>query len=220
MIFDKESFYSAIGRQEIKDCTKCKDLCASRSRVVIDKFTKNTVAPWDHKTLPILVIGEAPGETEDQVGLPFMGVSGRVLDTYLRQYDLIDLTYVTNIVKCRPHKNRTPTPEELSNCSPYLAKQISNLKPKVIVTLGKSAMAGLEITGTIKDPKSVDWKKPDAVSSFTLDGQDYPVIPIYHPSYYLRQKNALTEQDWELFQFNYSHKFKYINNFINEINDM
>ena len=213
MIFDKETFYSAINRQEIKDCNKCPNLCESRSRVVIDKFTKNSTSPWEEKTLPVMVIGEAPGETEDQTGLPFMGVSGKVLDTYLRMNNLIDLTYVTNIVKCRPQKNRTPTHEELQNCAPYLHKQIIALNPKVIVTLGKSAMAGLQILGKIEDPKSIDWKRPEIISYFELEDKRYPVIPIYHPSYYLRQKNALTTSQWEDFELSYSDKFKYISSF-------
>lgn len=213
MIFDKEAFYSAINRQEIKDCNKCPNLCESRSRVVIDKFTKISSSPWEAKTLPIMVIGEAPGETEDHTGLPFMGVSGKVLDTYLRLNSLIDLTYVTNIVKCRPEKNRTPSHEELQNCAPYLQKQIIALNPKVIVTLGKSAMAGLQIIGKIEDPKSISWKNPEVISYFNLEGNRYPVIPIYHPSYYLRQKNALSESQWDEFELSYSDKFKYISTF-------
>lgn len=216
MIFKKENFYSAIGRQEIKECSKCSDLCSSRSRIVIDKFTKNSRAPWEEKTLPIMVIGEAPGETEDQTGLPFMGVSGKVLDSYLNLNNLIDLTYVTNIVKCRPERNRTPTQEELESCAPYLHKQIVGLSPKVIVTLGKSAMAGLQIIGKISDPKSIDWKTPTAVSYFTLEDVEYPVVPIYHPSYYLRQKNALSSDLWEDFELRYAGKFQYINSFVSK----
>ena len=136
-----------------------------------------------------------------------MGVSGKVLDTYLKQHDLFDLSYVTNIVKCRPLANRTPTQEEIDNCAPYLKQQIKTLQPKVIITLGKSAMSGLQSIGEIRDPKAIEWKKSDVISYFNLEDIDYPVIPIYHPSYYLRQKNVLTNMEWHSFEENYSKKF-------------
>jgi uracil-DNA glycosylase family 4 len=205
--FDKIEFNKLINKDGIKTCSKCDALCSSRTQVVVDKYTKSTVAPWESKHLPIMVIGEAPGETEDQVGMPFMGVSGKVLDTYLNLYDLTHLTYVTNIVKCRPEKNRTPTTQEIKNCAPYLEQQIKALQPKVIITLGKSAMNGLQVMGKIQDLKSVEWKRPGVLSYFNFNNIDYPVIPIYHPSYYLRQKNALDELDWENFEQNYSAKF-------------
>jgi len=207
--FDKAIFNAAIQKDLIKQCKKCNALCNSRTQVVIDKYTKTTHAPWSEKALPIMIIGEAPGETEDKVGMPFMGVSGKVLDTYLDLYDLTHLSYVTNIVKCRPEKNRTPTSQEIENCAPYLITQIRALNPKVIVTLGKSAMTGLQTIGEIVNPKGVDWRKSEVVSYFNFEETCYPVIPIYHPSYYLRQKNALGDQ-WEAFEFAYSAKFKSI----------
>lgn len=214
MIFNKDNFNSTINKQMIKECNKCEALCCSRTQVVVDKYTKTTVAPWENKLLPIMVIGEAPGETEDQVGMPFMGVSGRVLDQYLTDYDLQHYTYVTNIVKCRPEKNRTPTAEEIANCAPYLEQQIRALQPKGIVTLGKSAMAGLQVLGKIRDTKSINWKNPNVVSYFDFEDTEYPVIPIYHPSYYLRQKNALASDVWQEFESNYSEKFSKVKSFV------
>ena len=211
--FDKAIFNQAIQKDLIKQCKKCDALCTSRSQVVVDKYTRTTRAPWEHKTLPIMIIGEAPGETEDKVGMPFMGVSGKVLDTYLDLYDLTHLSYVTNIVKCRPEKNRTPTSEEIENCAPYLKTQIKALKPKVIITLGKSAMAGLQTIGEIVNPKTIDWKNSEVASYFNFEDTSYPVIPIYHPSYYLRQKNALGDQ-WETFEATYSAKFKSVLSYI------
>jgi len=211
--FNKLIFNEAINKSAIKNCNKCKELCSSRTQVVVDKYTKSTASPWETKSLPIMIIGEAPGETEDQVGMPFMGVSGKVLDQYLQQYDLQNYSYVTNIVKCRPEKNRTPTLEEINNCAPYLQQQIKALQPKVIVTLGKSAMAGLQAVGTIQDPKSIEWKKPDVHSNFCFEDSIYPVIAIYHPSYYLRQKNILGK-DWIAFEESYSSKFKKILSFL------
>lgn len=212
-IFDKTIFNQAINKLLIKECSKCNALCASRTQVVVDKYTKLTATPWDSKRLPVMVIGEAPGETEDQIGMPFMGVSGKVLDTYLDLYDLTHLTYVTNIVKCRPEKNRTPTSEEIANCAPYLEQQIKALQPNVIITLGKSAMAGLQTIGDIVDPKGISWKNSEVVSYFNFEDTCYPVIPIYHPSYYLRQKNALGDE-WSTFESSYSEKFKKVLTFL------
>jgi uracil-DNA glycosylase family 4 len=212
-IFDKTIFNQAISKESIKQCNKCTALCNSRTQVVVDKYTKSSVAPWESKHLPIMVIGEAPGETEDKIGMPFMGVSGKVLDTYLDLYDLTHLAYVTNIVKCRPENNRTPTAEEILNCAPYLKEQIRNLQPKIIITLGKSAMAGLQTIGEIVDPKAINWKNSEVSSYFNFEDICYPVIPIYHPSYYLRQKNALGDQ-WSAFENSYSEKFKKVLDFL------
>lgn len=212
--FDRAIFNQAIQKDLIKQCKKCDALCHSRTQVVVDKYTKTSHAPWSAKTLPIMIIGEAPGETEDKIGMPFMGVSGKVLDTYLDLYDLTNLSYVTNIVKCRPEKNRTPTTDEINNCAPYLKTQIKALKPKAIVTLGKSAMAGLQTIGEIVNPKGIDWKRSEVASYFNFEDTCYPVIPIYHPSYYLRQKNALGQSDWDTFEQQYSAKFESIINYL------
>lgn len=214
MTFNKEVFNSLINKSAIRECVKCDALCASRTQVVVDKYTKSTAVPWQEKTLPIMIIGEAPGETEDQVGMPFMGVSGKVLDQYLSTHELQSYSYITNIVKCRPEKNRTPTAEEIKNCAPYLEQQIQALKPKVIVTLGKSAMAGLQVLGKIRDPKSIEWKKSDVVSYLDFEDTEYPIVPIYHPSYYLRQKNALTQEQWSTFESDYNAKFLKIKSYI------
>jgi uracil-DNA glycosylase family 4 len=214
MIFDKDIFNSMINKQEIKNCNKCEALCFSRTQVVVDKYTKLSLTPWDEKVLPIMIIGEAPGETEDQVGMPFMGVSGKVLDSYLNAHGLQHFSYITNIVKCRPEKNRTPTSDEINNCAPYLEEQIKALQPKVIVTLGKSAMSGLQVIGKIRDSKNIEWKKSDVHCYFDFKDTEYPIVPIYHPSYYLRQKNALSLQAWNEFETNYNAKFLKVKSYI------
>jgi len=212
--FDKIEFNKLINKDMIKACSKCNALCASRTQVVVDKYTKSTTVPWEEKTLPIMIIGEAPGETEDQVGMPFMGVSGKLLDQYLNAHELQHYSYITNIVKCRPEKNRTPTTEEIQSCAPYLQQQIRALQPKVIITLGKSAMSGLQVLGEIQDPKSIDWKKSNAISYVNFEDTQYPVIPIYHPSYYLRQKNALSSEAWQIFESDYNNKFLKVKEYI------
>lgn len=114
---------------EISDCTRCEALCESRSRIV------NGVGPADAE---LLFVGEAPGRHEDEGGEPFVGRSGDVLDSALRDnaLDRSDVR-ITNCVRCRPPENRDPTDGELRNCREYLDREIGAVDPAVIVALGK-----------------------------------------------------------------------------------
>lgn len=88
-----------------------------------------------------MIIGEAPGRTEDEGGAPFIGRSGALLFTLLEEE--VGLTreacYVTNVVKCRPPGNRTPTPAEVQTCRPWLIEQLGRVAPRFILTLGNTA---------------------------------------------------------------------------------
>jgi DNA polymerase len=89
----------------------------------------------------IMFIGEAPGKSEDLQGMPFIGASGKFLDAMLARANLKrDDIYITNIVKYRPPENRDPTREEIEACQDWLYEEISTIKPKVIVTLGRYAL--------------------------------------------------------------------------------
>jgi DNA polymerase len=89
----------------------------------------------------IMFIGEAPGRKEDEIGNPFLGSSGRILNTMLTSINLKrEDIYLTNICKCRPPENRDPLPEEIAQCWPWLEKQIAIINPKIIVPLGKYAL--------------------------------------------------------------------------------
>jgi DNA polymerase len=86
----------------------------------------------------MIIIGEAPGASEDAKGLPFVGKAGRFLDTLLAKAGLSrEQVFTTNIVKCRPPQNRAPKPMEIETCSPYLERQIQIIRPEIIVTLGR-----------------------------------------------------------------------------------
>ncbi len=114
---------------EVTECTRCADLVGSRSQIV------NGDGPED---ADVLFVGEAPGESEDEEGVPFVGRSGDVLDDELRDAGLprADVR-ITNCVRCRPPENRDPSQEELANCRPYLEREIELVDPEVVVTLGK-----------------------------------------------------------------------------------
>ena len=111
-------------------CQKC-GLCQTRTHVVFGMGSPNA---------EVMFIGEAPGRTEDEQGLPFVGRSGQLLDKYLAAIHLKrDDIFITNIVKCRPPENRDPAPQEWEACMPYLREQFRLIRPKIIVCLGRIA---------------------------------------------------------------------------------
>ncbi len=134
-------------------------------------------------TAEVLFVGEAPGENEAKTGRPFCGRAGQILDELLESADISRQdTYVTNIVKDRPPKNRDPLPDEIALYAPYLDRQIEIIKPKVIAALGRFSMQyvmnryGLEWE---LGPISVLHGK---VFETQIDDVKVKVIPLYHPA--------------------------------------
>lgn len=152
---------------EVAHCTKC-GLCETRTHAVFGSGNKN--ADW-------MIIGEAPGQSEDQQGLPFVGKAGQLLTEMLRAIGLDrEEVFITNIVKCRPPANRDPKPIEIETCKPYLLRQLALIKPKIIVVLGRIAAQALLNTD---EPIGKLRGKIHA-----LNGT--PVVVVYHPAYLLR----------------------------------
>lgn len=118
-------------QQSCNQCTRC-DLCQTRHNVVFGVGNTNA---------DVMFVGEGPGEQEDLQGLPFVGPAGKLLDDMLSIIDLDRNTncYIANIVKCRPPHNRDPHEEEQDACIGYLRNQVSLIRPKVIVCLGRIA---------------------------------------------------------------------------------
>ena len=88
----------------------------------------------------MMFVGEAPGEVEERIGKAFIGKSGKMLDQWIAQLGLSEEdVFITNVVKCRPPKNRDPTPDEIEACLPQLAREIRELKPALVVPLGRFA---------------------------------------------------------------------------------
>jgi len=101
---------------------------------------KNFVFGDGNANADIMFVGEAPGATEDETGITFVGKAGKLLDKLLMDINLSrDDIFIANVLKCRPPRNRDPLPDEIATCEPYLHKQISLIKPKVIVALGRIA---------------------------------------------------------------------------------
>lgn len=153
---------------KISSCTRC-GLCNGRT---------NTVPGTGPAHPVVMVIGEGPGHDEDMQGLPFVGAAGQLLDKMLAAIKLSRETncFIANIVKCRPPNNRDPLPEEAAACRSFLDAQISALKPKMILLVGRIALQNL-----------LDTK----IGITRIHGQffeynDIPVMPTYHPSALLR----------------------------------
>ena len=117
-------------QQNVKICKKC-NLCSTR---------KNAVPGEGNVNADIVFIGEAPGKNEDLRGRPFVGAAGKKLDDALENSGLArNDVYITNIVKCKPPKNRIPNYEEKTMCSNYLEHELSIINPKIICLLGNTA---------------------------------------------------------------------------------
>jgi uracil-DNA glycosylase len=162
--------YAAIDEM-VPHCSTCRRCELSQSRT-------NAVIGRGNPKAGILVIGEGPGQQEDETGLPFVGRSGQLLDKILESANLSTEqdVYICNIVKCRPPGNRTPTPEESAACMPYLLEQIRLVNPKIILLTGATAVRGL--TG--------DKRGITKIRGQWLDWQGYLCMPILHPAYLLR----------------------------------
>lgn len=118
-------------KAECLTCTRC-ELCATRTNVVFGQGVPDA---------EVLFVGEGPGQSEDEQGLPFVGRSGQLLDKYLFAIDLDrnKNCYIANIVKCRPPQNRDPLPAESEACMPWLREQFRLIQPKIVVCLGRVA---------------------------------------------------------------------------------
>jgi uracil-DNA glycosylase len=154
----------------ISGCTKC----------VLHKGRNNFVFGSGNPNADVMVIGEGPGAEEDKQGLPFVGRAGQLLTDILKAIKFSrEEVYIGNIVKCRPPENRTPLPDEMETCIPYLQKQIELIKPKLILCLGLTAAKGL-------------LKKKDSLTALRGQVFDYngtKVMVTFHPAALLRNPN-------------------------------
>ena len=175
-----------INSSSDKNVSKVSDLNNSINKIVVSRgnpFAK------------LMIIGEAPGAKEEEIGEPFVGRSGKLLDKLLQNagIDINQDVYFCNVVKCRPPKNRRPTKIEIQENLPWLYQQIKLVNPSVIVLVGATA---LEAILKIKSPISIlrgEW----------IDWEGKLVMPVFHPSYLLRNPSkeegkpmSLTKSDF------------------------
>ncbi len=150
-------------------CRNCV-LCKTRNNVVFSRGNPKA---------KLMIIGEGPGQREDETGLPFVGRAGQLLDKILDSVSINRETdvYICNVVKCRPPQNRVPTKEEAAACRPLLEAQIDFIKPQLVLLAGATAVQHIL---QVKDPIS------------KIRGKWFPfrngakVMPIFHPSFLLR----------------------------------
>lgn len=152
---------------EVAQCTLCA-LCKTRTQTVFGTGNKN--ADW-------LLVGEGPGQHEDEQGKPFVGKAGLLLTEMIRSMGLArEDVFITNIVKCRPPNNRDPHAQEVESCKNYLQRQQALIKPKIILAVGRIAAQTLLNTD---EPLSRLRNKVHFLN-------DTPVVVVYHPAYLLR----------------------------------
>ncbi len=152
-----------------KGCQRC-ELAETRTNVVVSRGSR---------TAPIMIIGEGPGQQEDEQGLPFVGRSGQLLEKILDSVRLDSErdVYICNIVKCRPPGNRNPTVAEINACRPYILEQIRLVDPKIILLTGATAVKGIipsEKRGITK------------IRGQWIEWEGRQCMPILHPAYLLR----------------------------------
>jgi uracil-DNA glycosylase len=129
----------------------------------------------------LMFVGEAPGATEDQQGLPFVGRAGQLLNQMLEEIGLERSdVFITNVICCRPPGNRDPLPEEIDACKPYLYKKIQLIEPKVICTLGNFATKLL--TGNPTGITKVHGRPQER----EVGGRAVQLFPLFHPAAALR----------------------------------
>jgi DNA polymerase len=161
-------------RVAVEGCRACA-LCETR---------RHTVFGVGHERAHLMIVGEAPGEQEDLRGEPFVGPAGQLLDRMLQALGLTRgeneaarQVFIANTLKCRPPRNRNPTPDELAACQPFLQRQVALVQPRVILAMGRFAVQSLLAS--------------DAPIG-RLRGQVHawrgvPLVVTYHPAYLLRQ---------------------------------
>jgi len=168
-----------LGRvaQEVEKCQKCP----------LYKKATQAVPGAGNPEAEVMFIGEGPGYHEDQQGLPFVGAAGKLLDKALSSIKLKrEGVFIGNIVKHRPPGNRDPLPAEIKACTPFLARQIKIINPKIIATLGRFAMnyflPDVKISQVHGQARYITWQE-----------KRFVLLPLYHPAAALRRGTVMED---------------------------
>ena len=163
-------------REAVKACRAC-PLSGTR---------KNAVPGEGGGKRGIVFVGEAPGAKEDAQGRPFVGQAGKILNGLLKKNDMLrEEVFITNVVKCRPPKNRPPKPNEIAVCRPYIGRQLELLGPAVVCPMGNSA------TRALVDPKANITDMHGRIVE--KDGRRF--MPLYHPAAILYNRKLMKEME-------------------------
>lgn len=155
------------------DCQACQRCSLGATKI-------NAVIGRGNPQAKVMIIGEGPGQNEDEQGLPFVGKAGQLLDKILTSVNFSeDNCYISNAVRCRPPGNRKPTPDEMAACKPYLLEQIRIVNPKILILTGGTAVQALFTEKRGITQIRGQWREWD----------DRLCMPIFHPSYLLRNQS-------------------------------
>jgi uracil-DNA glycosylase family 4 len=153
---------------QARECTRCSELASTRKTVVFGAGNADA---------DLMFVGEAPGASEDEQGLPFVGRAGKLLETLLGEIGLErPEVFITNVLMCRPPGNRDPLPLEIENCQQYLMRKVELIQPSVICTLGNFSTKLLR-----GDPTGITrlHGQPEVIM---LGARNVRLYPIYHPA--------------------------------------
>jgi len=156
---------------------KLQDLIEACTKCSLHKSAKNKVISVGSFNPKVLFVGEAPGVGEDEIGIPFIGPSGKLLNNWIVDVGLKKEDYaITNVIKCHPPNNRNPLGSEINACSIWLREQIRTFKPKLLVAIGRIAK---------------EFLVPGLPGVVSCSGNVYPgifgkTLVIFHPAYSLR----------------------------------
>ena len=175
-------------------------ICKSCTKCALHKERKNVVVGHGPVPCNVMIIGEGPGQQEDEQAIPFIGRSGQLLTKILESAGINrnNETFITNTVKCRPPKNRTPLSSEIKACKPYLVRQIQLVQPRIIILLGSPSLK------TILEEQLAISKVRGKWYTTRVNYMKEPlqIMPMFHPSYLLRNPSKekgkpvwLTSQD-------------------------
>jgi uracil-DNA glycosylase len=154
--------------EQARNCVRCPELAATRKTVVFGAGNADA---------ELMFVGEAPGASEDEQGVPFVGRAGKLLETLLEEIGLArSEVFICNVLKCRPPGNRDPLPVEIDNCQGYLRSQVELIQPTVICTLGNFSTKLLR-----GDPTGITrlHGQPEVL---TLGRRAVRLYPIFHPA--------------------------------------
>jgi len=159
---------------ELAGCTRCK----------LHRRRTNIVFGVGNPHAELVFVGEGPGHDEDVQGIPFVGRAGQLLTQMITAMGIKrEDVYIANVVKCRPPENRTPEKDEIATCLPFLMRQLANINPKVIVSLGSVASQALLNTNKSISHFRGQW----------FDFRGAKLMATYHPAYLLRNPHAKPE---------------------------
>jgi DNA polymerase len=176
IIASQDASLEAI-RDDIGDCERCK-LCEHRRTIVFGEGNPQA---------RLVFVGEGPGADEDASGRPFVGRAGQLLDKIIAAIGMRrEDVYIANVVKCRPPQNRTPEPDEVDTCEPFLIRQLAFIHPEVIVALGAPAFQCLVKTKEPIGRARGQWR----------DWNGAKLMPTFHPAFLLRSPDKKREV-WE-----------------------